>query len=260
MGGLGIPNLRFMNIALRARWLWLQRVDDSKPWKEFNIQVPQVVRHLFEGATSSILGDGASTFFWTDRWLPLGRLTDIAPNLLRAVPKRSLRTRKVREGLAGAWLDDISPDLDALAIQELFLVADMLVDVALIEGMDDSFRWGWEKDFSYTAHSGYRALFGARVDMPGALQIWRSRAPPNCKVFLWLASRNRCWTADRLSRRGLPHLSKYVLSYLILTNLSILPLMLRSSIMRPYISSIRVRPHTNYLIHSRKMSSYEEGS
>jgi hypothetical protein len=130
---------------------------------------------------------------------------DIAPNLLKAVPKRSLRTRKVREGLAGAWLDDVSPDLDASAIQELFFVADMLVDVALFEGVEDSFRWGWEKDFSYSARSGYRALFGARVDMPGALQIWRSRAPPNCKVFLWLASRNRCWTADRLSRRGLPH-------------------------------------------------------
>jgi hypothetical protein len=43
------------------------------------------------------------------------------------------------------------------------------------------------------------------VDMPGALQIWCSRAPPNCKVFLWLASRNRCCTANRLSRRGLPH-------------------------------------------------------
>lgn len=32
-----------------------------------------------------------------------------------------------------------------------------------------------------------------------------SRAPPNCKVFLWLAARNRCWTADMLSWRGLPH-------------------------------------------------------
>jgi hypothetical protein len=106
----------------------------------------------------------------------------VAPNLLKAVPKRSLRTRKVREGLAGAWLDDVSPDLDALAIQELFHVADMLVDVALFEGVDDSFRWAWEKDFSYSARSGYRALFGARVDMSGALR--RSRAPPNCKVFL----------------------------------------------------------------------------
>jgi hypothetical protein len=26
-----------------------------------------------------------------------------------------------------------------------------------------------------------------------------------CKVFLWLAARNRCWTADRLANQGLQH-------------------------------------------------------
>jgi hypothetical protein len=80
-----------MNVALRARWLWLQRVDDSKPWKELNIQVPQMVRQLFEGATYSVMGDRASTFFRTDRWLPEGRLVDIAPNLTAVVPKRVVR-------------------------------------------------------------------------------------------------------------------------------------------------------------------------
>jgi hypothetical protein len=66
-GGLGIPNLRVTNVALRTRWLWLQRVDESKPWKELNIQVPQLARHLFEGANFSVLGYGSSTLFWSDR-------------------------------------------------------------------------------------------------------------------------------------------------------------------------------------------------
>jgi hypothetical protein len=26
-----------------------------------------------------------------------------------------------------------------------------------------------------------------------------------CKMFMWLAGRNRCWTSNRLTRRGLPH-------------------------------------------------------
>ena len=63
LGGLGIPNLRLMNHALRARWLWLSRTDSSKPWSEFNIQVPRVARGLFEVATTSVVGDGASTLF-----------------------------------------------------------------------------------------------------------------------------------------------------------------------------------------------------
>ncbi|KAM0837796.1 hypothetical protein ACQ4PT_061397 [Festuca glaucescens] len=134
-GGLGIPNLRMMNVALRARWLWLQRVDDSKPWKELNIQVPKMARQLFEGATYSVLGDGASTFFWTDKWLSDGRMCDVAPNLFAAVPKQAPRQRLVHDGLTGGWLDDIPPDLGALAIRELLQVADRLVDVTLTEGV-----------------------------------------------------------------------------------------------------------------------------
>jgi hypothetical protein len=32
--------------------------------------------------------------------------------------------------------------------------------------------------------------------------------PAKCKMFLWLAIRNRCWTTDRLAKRGLPHPDK----------------------------------------------------
>jgi len=36
-------------------------------------------------------------------------------------------------------------------------------------------------------------------------RIWRAWAPMRCKFFLWLVQHNRCWTADRLAKRGLPH-------------------------------------------------------
>jgi hypothetical protein len=52
-----------MNIALRTRWLWLSRVEASRPWKEFDIQVPRMVTEIFEAATSSVACDEASTFF-----------------------------------------------------------------------------------------------------------------------------------------------------------------------------------------------------
>ncbi|XP_073361050.1 uncharacterized protein [Aegilops tauschii subsp. strangulata] len=37
------------------------------------------------------------------------------------------------------------------------------------------------------------------------MEIWKSRAPATCKFFSWLAAQKRCWTADRLQRRLLPH-------------------------------------------------------
>jgi hypothetical protein len=44
LGGLGIINLRKMNITLRTRWLWLSHVEASRPWQEFDIQVPPMVK------------------------------------------------------------------------------------------------------------------------------------------------------------------------------------------------------------------------
>jgi hypothetical protein len=87
-------------------------------------------------------------------------------------------------------------------------VADRLVHVDLAEGVEDNFRWRWESNHSYSARSCYEGMFGAREDMAGALQIWKL-PPPNCRVFMWLAARNRCWTADRLSRRGLSHSASF---------------------------------------------------
>jgi hypothetical protein len=106
LGGLGIINLRRMNLALRTRWLWLSRVEASRPWKEFDIRVPAMVTEVFEAATSSVVGDGASTFFWIDRWLPDGRLKDLAPQLFALIPKRLSRSRLVKERLDGGWPDD----------------------------------------------------------------------------------------------------------------------------------------------------------
>jgi hypothetical protein len=52
----------------------------------------------------------------------------------------------------------------------------------------------------------YEAFFVVSINSPITDEIWRSRAraPYNCKFFVWLASPNHYWTADRLQHRGLP--------------------------------------------------------
>jgi len=35
--------------------------------------------------------------------------------------------------------------------------------------------------------------------------LWKAWAPNKCKIFVWIVIHNRCWTADHLQRRGLPH-------------------------------------------------------
>ena len=57
----------------------------------------------------------------------------------------------------------------------------------------------------FTSKSAYRAFFNGSIIFEPWRRLWKSWAPAKCKLFLWLAIRNRCWTADQLAKRGLPH-------------------------------------------------------
>ncbi|KAM0905144.1 hypothetical protein ACQ4PT_017577 [Festuca glaucescens] len=90
-GGLGLPNLQLLNLALRCRWAWLQRVDASKAWAEFDLQIPPLARALFESATAVVVGNGERALFWKDRWLQGARVADHAPNLVAMVSARKAK-------------------------------------------------------------------------------------------------------------------------------------------------------------------------
>ena len=115
------------------------------------------------------------------------------------------RERTVREGLQGAWLRDCGLNLTREALDEFFLLWEKLREVHLDPSVADPYVWKWERDRHFSSRSAYKAFFAARTRAEGVDQIWRSRAPPHCRFFAWLVSKNRCWTADRLQRRGLPH-------------------------------------------------------
>ena len=42
-GGLGIPSLRWLNVAMQARWAWLHRVDRDRPWQSSSLPSPRLL-------------------------------------------------------------------------------------------------------------------------------------------------------------------------------------------------------------------------
>jgi hypothetical protein len=66
-----------------------------------------MVSEIFEAVTSSMVGDGATTFLWFDSWLLDGCLKDLAPHLFALIRKRLSRVRLVRDALDGGLPDDI---------------------------------------------------------------------------------------------------------------------------------------------------------
>jgi hypothetical protein len=47
----------------------------------------------------SLVGDGRSKYFWTDRWLHGQNIEDLAPTLFALVPKSIAKKRTVQEAL-----------------------------------------------------------------------------------------------------------------------------------------------------------------
>jgi hypothetical protein len=57
----------------------------------------------------------------------------------------------------------------------------------------------------YSAKAAYEGFFLGSVQFEPYERIWKTWAPPKCRFFLWLAALKKCWTADRLEKRGLDH-------------------------------------------------------
>jgi hypothetical protein len=205
MGALGLPNLRLLNLALHCRWAWLQWTDPTRAWAEFDLQLPRLSMALFEAATAVRLGNGERARFWQDRWLDGARVEDIAPNLSALVPAHKAKVRTVKEGLSGLWLRDCGPDLIEAELTEFFILWQILAMVQLSPDREDALLWSWSADGVYSSKSAYSAFFAGRARAITVAQVWRSRAPYGCRFFAWIVSRDRCWAADHLERRRLPH-------------------------------------------------------
>jgi hypothetical protein len=79
------------------------------------------------------------------------------------------------------------------------------IDHTLLTDEPDRLQWQWTTNGTYAAKSCYLATFHGSTTSRSWKLLWKSWAPPRVRFFHWLADLDRCWTAERLARRGLPH-------------------------------------------------------
>jgi len=158
------------------------------------------------------VGDGANTLFWKDKWLAGKNIQDIAPHVYALVSRRTAARRSVLEALINEkWIEDIQGSISPEALMEYLVLWDVISEVDLHVGVQDKHIWRLSTSGQYTARSAYDALFQGGIYFRPYERIWKSWAPPKCRFFMWLVAHNRCWTADRLARRGLQHPDKCLL-------------------------------------------------
>lgn len=201
LGGLGISSLKELGWALRMRWLGLERTEPDRPWEALPIQVPDKVRALFSVALQTEIGDGANTFFWTDHWIHGQRISDIAPWLFAIMSKRRTSKRTVQEARTNrTWISDTQGALTVGVITEYLLLWDILLDLELQHGVNDTHFSRLSSNGVYSTKSAYETMFLGSIIFEPYVRIWKTWAPPKCWFFMWLVAHNRCWIADRLAR------------------------------------------------------------
>jgi hypothetical protein len=205
LGGLGISNMQQLGWALRMRWFWLQKTEPDRPWTFFSIQVHQSAKVFFSMAVVTEVGDGKNTLFWSDRWLNGQSLDRVVPHLFHTISRRA-KKRTVFDALTDMrWVSDIRGALTVAVLDEYLELWDMLSEVVLQPNVAETHTWRFAASGQYSAKSAYEAMFVGAIHFKPWERIWKSWAPGKCKFFMWLVAHNKCWTADRLAKRGLQH-------------------------------------------------------
>lgn len=149
------------------------------------------------------VGDGASARLWTDSWAPVGPLCHFAPQLYAAI-SRAGKKRTVKDGVfQHRWARDIVGAPTVQVLCQYLRVWRIIRDLVLHPLQEDRFVWRWSTDGKYSASSAYQAFFAGSVSMPGAKELWRTKAPARVKFFFWIALHRRLWTAHRRKKHGL---------------------------------------------------------
>jgi hypothetical protein len=103
------------------------------------------------------------------------------------------------------WISNIQGGLTVGVIVEFLNLWDALRLVELQPEKEDNHFFRTANNDRYSANAAYESLFMVSTQFEPCERIWQSWAPPKCKFFMWLVALRRCWTNDRLQKRGLQH-------------------------------------------------------
>ncbi|CAM0958627.1 unnamed protein product [Alopecurus aequalis] len=202
MGGLGIKELAAYSRALRLRWIWFDWGEEDRPWKGTDLPVSEVDRQLFSACTQIKLGAGDKARFWSDNWLQGLEPRMVAPSLFKLATRKKI---SVKEGVEnGNWMRGLWSMSDAEQVSQFCMLWGLIREVQLSAEVD-RVTWRLTANKEYSATSAYHFQFEARLPRPMLESVWKVKAEPKVKFYIWCLLQNRNWTADRLQTRGWPH-------------------------------------------------------
>jgi hypothetical protein len=239
-GGLGVRDVRVVNISLLAKWRWRLLTNDFAVWKEvikskygdMVVGKPMVVNNCIPWYSSlwwkdvcSIgtnlnnnwfaqnvvkkLGNGTLTSFWEDTWVGNLPLKDLFPRLFSiSTQKEATVAELYANNENGHWNFTWRRSFFVWEDELLDQLRDMINPVNLSEVVD---RWGWlpENGDTYTVKSTFSLVSGLSClnlhlhpwYSAAFSCIWKCPAPSKVSAFAWKLLHDRIPTRLNLHRR-----------------------------------------------------------
>jgi hypothetical protein len=164
LGGLGISSLTELCWALRMRWLWLSKIDPSRPELVSQLKFqkrphPSLMRSCsVKLVTGSIPNSGKTNGYMVKK------IADLAPRLLATITKRIANNRTVSEALTNRkWIADVKGALSVGVLIDYLQLWEMLSAIELQSGIEDKHIFSIAPDGMYSAKSAYNGLFMGSV-------------------------------------------------------------------------------------------------
>ncbi|KAJ4755660.1 RNA-directed DNA polymerase (reverse transcriptase)-related family protein [Rhynchospora pubera] len=213
LGGMGVLNLKLLNISLLLKWLWRLFEMPNSPWAcltrsllasrmhttplawtsrgSFFWKDLLKLRHIFSISTKFNLGDGRDTLFWFSDW-GNGHL-----NFFDGVsfPSRPYLTvskvcQHLFSSLHAPWNRDVHN-------------AVLSLNPPAFSNSRDTYFWKWETSGRFTVKSAYTMLVSAgKVGFQGNL-IWKIKLPPSIQIFVFLLFQDKLLTQEALLKRNI---------------------------------------------------------
>ncbi|KAG9449628.1 hypothetical protein H6P81_009593 [Aristolochia fimbriata] len=226
-GGLGIKSVKFMNVALLAKWIWRYTMEEGSMWKTviaakygdnsvswLPIQRPNRVSTLWRSIMTEKdimtrhirhhVRDGVRTFFWTDCWIGSNPLCTSYPRLyaLSNEPNMLVSNAIMTEGRT--WNLRLRRNLNDAETTE---IADMMLKLESMyfsQRGHDEIIWSPCVSGVFSVSSYYKLLSnsGQQHQSPPECNSMDLPAPKKVQHFIWTAAQHKILTYDQLTRRG----------------------------------------------------------
>jgi hypothetical protein len=240
-GGLGVRDLRVVNISLLTKWRW--RLLDNNPslwkniirskygeevigtvvwgdgcrpwfsslwWKDlcsigFNLNT-----NWFAQGVIKNVGNGVNTRFWLDTWIGDLALKERYPRLFSISTQKQASVAEIWSGEGGSRWNLIWRR--RLFVWEGTLLEDfvgVLQDVNLT-AQEDSWRWKYDTNGVFSVKSTYTLVFDLMIErgnfapdlMSAFRAVWKGPTPSKVQGFVWMMLLDRIPTKSNLFRRG----------------------------------------------------------